>query len=77
LKEQYVVQIHGLHVPQLLDFDDESLMIGMTIVSRPYLFDFAGTYLDEPPDFPDYVLGNGRRTNAKSRLTSGRRKIGA
>jgi len=57
LKEQHVVQIHGLHVPQLLDFDDEFLMIGMTIVSPPYLLDFAGAYLDEPPVFPDHVLG--------------------
>ncbi len=32
------------------------MAIEMTIVSKPYLLDFADAYLDAPPDFPDEVL---------------------
>lgn len=28
----------------------------MTIVTRPYVLDFGGAYLDEPPQFSDEVM---------------------
>jgi len=28
-------------------------VIEMSIVTRPFLLDFAGAWLDAPPDFPD------------------------
>lgn len=48
-----MIEIHGHHVPQLIDFDDELLVIEMTIVQAPYLLDFAGAHLDAAPDFPE------------------------
>jgi hypothetical protein len=28
----------------------------MEVVTRPFVLDFAGAYLDKPPDFPQEVL---------------------
>lgn len=56
LGEFAVTEIHGCAVPELLGFDDELLVIEMTIVSRPFVLDFAGAYLDKPPDFSDEVM---------------------
>jgi hypothetical protein len=44
-----------LHVPQLLNFDDELQIIEMTIVRKPFLLDFAGATLDHRTEFPDEV----------------------
>ena len=30
-------------------------MFEMSIVTRPFLLDFAGAFLDTPPEFPDEV----------------------
>jgi hypothetical protein len=51
-----VESILGLHVPQLLDFDDGLFVVEMTIVSKPYLLDFAGAFLDGVPEFSEDVL---------------------
>ena len=56
LKEHGVENIRGFHVPQLLSFDDDLLVVEVTIVTRPYLLDFAGAFLDRPPEFPEEVL---------------------
>src|SRR5947208_4137641 len=48
-----VSQILGFNVPQLIRFDDELCIIEMSIVTRPFVLDFAGAWLDTPPDFPD------------------------
>jgi hypothetical protein len=56
LYEHSVTQICGSDVPQLLNYDDELWLIQMTIVSRPYVLDFAGAYLDAPPDFSEEAL---------------------
>jgi len=50
------VQICGHNVPLLLGQDDDLCVIEMTIVTRPYVLDFAGAYLDEPPEFPPEVM---------------------
>lgn len=47
-------------VPRLLDFDDDLLVIEMTIVTRPFVLDFGGAYLDQPPDFSEEVLADWR-----------------
>ena len=39
--------------PQFIDADDGLRVIEMSIVTRPFVLDFAGAYLDAPPDFPD------------------------
>jgi hypothetical protein len=32
----------------------------MEVVSRPFVLDFAGAYLDKPPDYSDEVLADWR-----------------
>jgi hypothetical protein len=53
LRDAGVSEILGFHVPQLIRFDDELRVIEMSIVTRPFVLDFAGAYLDLPPDFPE------------------------
>ena len=55
LAQKGISQIEGFAIPQLLSADDELLVIEMTIVEPPFILDFAGAYLDSPPDFPDNV----------------------
>jgi hypothetical protein len=58
--ENSVSHIRGAEVPQLLDYDDELWVIEMTIVSRPFVLDFAGAYLDKPPDYSEEVWADWR-----------------
>jgi len=51
-----VREIEGFHVPQFLGADDDLLVIEMTIVTRPFVLDFASAYLDRPPEFPGGVM---------------------
>ena len=51
LHERNITEICGHHVPQFLASDDELSVIEMTIVTPPFLLDFAGAYLDWPPEF--------------------------
>lgn len=52
-----VVEVNGHNVPRLLASDDQLLVIEMTIVTSPFLLDFASAYLgDDAPDFPPDVL---------------------
>jgi len=53
LKAGGVTEVMGFHVPQLIRFDDELRVIEMSIVTRPFVLDFAGAYLDAPPEFSD------------------------
>ena len=56
LRSLGVTNIRGSSVPQLLEYDDNLWLIEMTIVARPFVLDFAGAYLDHPPDFSEDVL---------------------
>ena len=58
LKEWAVGGIRGFAVPEQLHHDDELWSIQMTVVTRPFVLDFAGAYLDEPPDFSAEVLAD-------------------
>lgn len=58
--EQSVTYIRGAAVPELLGYDNQLWVIEMTIVSRPFVLDFAGAYLDQPPDYSDEVLADWR-----------------
>ncbi len=53
LKEAETSKIRGFNVPHLLGHDDSMRIIEMSIVTRPFVLDFAGAYLDVPPKFPD------------------------
>jgi len=55
LKQARVTEIMGFHVPQFIGADDEFRVIEMSIVIRPFVLDFAGAYLDRPPQFSDDV----------------------
>ncbi|MEM8875979.1 MAG: hypothetical protein AAGD32_17170 [Planctomycetota bacterium] len=56
LRARRIRHVLGLRVPQLIDHDDDRLIIEMSIVTPPFLLDFASAYLDTPPDFPAEVL---------------------
>jgi hypothetical protein len=60
LRRHAVNEIRGCHVPQLLRYDDELWVVEMEVVTRPFVLDFAGAYLDEPPDYSDEVLAEWR-----------------
>src|SRR5216117_417184 len=53
LRDAGVSEILGFNVPQLIRFDDELRIIEMSSVARPFVLDFAGAWLDTPPDFPE------------------------
>jgi hypothetical protein len=55
LKHAGVAKILGFNVPQLLRHHDGLLILEMTVVTRPFVLDFAGAYLNMPPEFPDSV----------------------
>src|SRR5437773_9449089 len=50
LRQAGVSNILGFHVPQLIRTDDGLLVIEMSIVTRPFVLDFAGAYLDAGPE---------------------------
>jgi hypothetical protein len=56
LQERHVVRVLGFDVPQLIRFDNDLWVVEMTIVSPPFVLDFAGAYLDQKPDYPPDVL---------------------
>lgn len=60
LLECDVREIRGCNVPQFIDCDDELWILEMTIVTRPFLLDFAGAYLDWSPDFSEEVMADWR-----------------
>jgi hypothetical protein len=55
LRANRVDRILGFNVPVLLRFDDQFMAIEMTIVRPPFVLDFAGAYMDSPPEFSDQV----------------------
>ena len=51
LDENRVREVGGFAVPELLNVDEELRILEMTIVSRPFILDFGGAYLDVKPAF--------------------------
>ena len=58
LREHEVTEVHGCHIPALIRYDDELWVIEMEVVDRPFVLDFAGAYLDVPPDYSQEVLAD-------------------
>jgi hypothetical protein len=56
LRDFEIRLVCGHAVPQLVDFDDELLVIQMSVVVRPFLLDFGGAYLDRAPEFSAEVI---------------------
>jgi len=63
LGEARITKVRGFHVPQLLRWDDDLLALEMTVVTPPFALDFAGAYLDFPPDFPVEAWQDWQRKN--------------
>jgi hypothetical protein len=55
LTEAKISQILDFSVPQLFGHDDELLVLEMSIVTRPFVLDFAGAYLEAPPTFSEEI----------------------
>jgi len=55
LKEARLCKILGFNAPQLLRHEDEQRVFEMSIVTTPFLLDFAGAYVDKSPEFPDEI----------------------
>lgn len=58
LKQKKITKLKSCNVPQLIRYDDDYLIIEMTMVKRPYILDFAGAYLDKPLDFSEEVMAD-------------------
>ncbi|HEX6983967.1 MAG TPA: hypothetical protein VF170_01260 [Planctomycetaceae bacterium] len=52
LRNYEVDQVLGFAVPRLVAWDDKLWVIELEIVSPPFVLDFAGAALDEPPQWP-------------------------
>src|SRR4026207_1339587 len=55
----------GFHVPQLIRADDDLWVIEMTIVTRPFVLDFAGAYLNSRPEFSEETWWSGKPKSEK------------
>jgi hypothetical protein len=58
LRSECIASIRGCSVPQMLRHDDNLWIIGMTMVARPFVLDFAGASLDWPHDFSAEVMAD-------------------
>ena len=78
LRDAGVNEILGFNVPQLIRFDDQLLIIEMSIVARPFVLDFAGAWPDTPPGFPDETwLGSGEARAVRHSLAKGASRSGS
>jgi len=51
LKAAGILKLCGFFVPELVGFNDELMVIEMSIVEPPYLLDFGKVYIDHPPPY--------------------------
>lgn len=65
LSDLGVEVINEFYVPRIIRYDDELLIVEMTVVQPPFILDFAGSYLDGQPDYPPEALAERERRNAK------------
>ena len=56
LAEHGVREFMGFAVPGLLAFDEQRLVLEMSIVAAPFLLDFAAATVDTRPDFTEDAL---------------------
>ena len=55
LSEHAVRKVEFFNVPELLHADETNLVLEMTIVKKPFVLDFGGAYLDDPPQFSEEI----------------------
>jgi hypothetical protein len=51
LSEHGVKMANGFVVPRLVSYSDRLMVVEMSVVSPPFILDFAGAYLDKKPPF--------------------------
>ncbi len=56
LSDHSVKKLHGFAVPLFVSASDEHRVLEMTIVTPPFIIDFAGAYLDKRPPFDEEIL---------------------
>lgn len=56
LYQHHVSRVCGCAVPTLIDYDNNLLILEMTVVARPFVLDFASAYLDSRPDYSPEVM---------------------
>src|SRR4051812_17420422 len=56
LRDRQIRRILTFNIPRLKNYDDDCLVLEMSIVTPPYLLDFASAWLDTPPDFSREVI---------------------
>jgi hypothetical protein len=56
LRDCGVKSVQNFSVPTLIAWDDELLILQMSIASPPFILDFAGAYLDKKPPFSEEQL---------------------
>ncbi len=56
LAHHAIESIAGHAVPVLVHHDNELGVLEMSVVTPPYILDFASAALDAPPDFPPHAL---------------------
>lgn len=56
LKECQLNQVGSFRLPRILNYDDAGLVLELSIVSPPFMLDFASAWLDEPPDFTQEII---------------------
>lgn len=65
LQELNLSNLRGFEIPRLVDLDDTLQVIEMTIVSPPFVLDFAGAKLDRKPQFEPEIMEEWRREKAE------------
>jgi hypothetical protein len=56
LRQRGIRSANRFRVPQFIDADDQLWVLEMTVVSPPFILDFAGAYLDRKPPFSSKQL---------------------
>ena len=65
LRSRNVTEVMGFEVPRLVGFDDDLWIVEMTIVTPPFVLDFAGAALDRRPQWPEDVLAEWQAEKAE------------
>jgi hypothetical protein len=62
LQAAHVSKLREFAIPKLVDFDDDLLVVEMTIVSPPFLLDFGKVHLDRRPEFSAETVAEWRES---------------
>ena len=62
-KDEGVFRIEGFAVPELVGANDDLRVVEITIVTAPFILDFAKVSIDQPPDFDPEVIEEAERQN--------------